>query len=170
MDKVIEPGTSRTEGETHTLHFTLHLPHPVERVWPVVAGHGEGLRTWLAAADVFEPRLGGAVALRWLNTGPEGEAVPVPGRITAWDVERVAEYTLEGFQGRIRFHVEPYGERGTTLRFTNEVRGDDELRRDCLAAWHLHLEYLAEALDGHPVDWESWTPDRFGELRETYAS
>ncbi|GAA3789809.1 hypothetical protein ACFS5L_40070 [Streptomyces phyllanthi] len=171
MDEVIEQGTGRTRGDTHTLHFTLHLPrHPVERVWPVVAGHGDGLRTWLAAADTFEPRLGGAVALRWLNTGPGGETPPaVAGRITAWDVERVAEYTLEGFHGRIRLHLEPDGEHGTTLRFSNEIRGDDELRRDCLAAWHLHFEYLAEALDGHPVDWTAWTPDRFEELRQTYA-
>lgn len=167
METVIEQGTSRTDGDTHTLHFTLHLPRPLEEVWPVLAGHGDRLREWLAAAEVFEPRLGGAVALRWLNTGTGGEAVP--GRITAWDVERVAEYTLEDFHGRVRFHLEPYGEQATTLRFTNEIHGDDHLRRDCLAAWHLHFEYLAEALDNRPADWSSWTPDRLAELREAYA-
>jgi uncharacterized protein YndB with AHSA1/START domain len=171
MDAVIEQGIGRTEGETHTLHFTLCLPHhPVERVWPVVAGHGDGLRTWLAAADTFEPRLGGAVALRWLNTGPGDEAVPaVPGRVTAWDVERVAEYTLEDLHRRVRFHLEPYGEHGTTLRLTVEVHGGDGGRLDCLAAWHLRLEYLAEVLDGHPVDCTARTPDRFRELRQMYA-
>lgn len=62
-----------------------------------------------------QPRLGGAVTLRRLNGGGAH-----PGRGTAWDVERVAEYTLEGLHGRIRCHLEP----GTVLRFTNEFDGD----------------------------------------------
>ncbi|WP_151479602.1 SRPBCC domain-containing protein [Streptomyces albicerus] len=164
MAEVIERGTSETRGDRHILHFVLRLPHPVENVWPAVA-HPEGLRQWLAAADPFEPRLGGAVALRWLNA----DGVVTAGRITAWDVERVAEYTTEDFHGRIRFHLEPWVELGTILRFTNEFDGDDALRLDCLAAWHMHLEYLAAALSGRPTAWKSWTPDRFLELRESYA-
>jgi uncharacterized protein YndB with AHSA1/START domain len=167
MDETIEHGTSRTAGDTHTLHFLLHLAHPVEKVWPAVAT-AEGLRGWLAAADVLEPRLGGAITLRWLTTG-EGEAIVATGRITAWDVDRVAEYTMTSFHGRIRFHLEPARPAGTTLRFTNELQGDDELRLDCLAAWHNHFEYLLDALDDRPVYWSAWTPDRWRELRGAYA-
>ncbi|GAA3088066.1 hypothetical protein GCM10010449_09650 [Streptomyces rectiviolaceus] len=126
----------------------------------------EGLPGWLAAADVFEPRLGGAVTLRWLNGD---ESATHSGHITAWDPERVAEYTID-LHGRCRFHLEAAdGKAGTTLRFTNEFDGDDELRLDCLAGWHNHFEFLVDALDGRPKDWSAWSLDRWRELRESYA-
>ncbi|MDI3407566.1 SRPBCC domain-containing protein [Streptomyces cavernicola] len=167
MSATIGQGTSRTSNGVQHLHFELHLPHPVEQVWLAVAS-ARGLRQWLAAADVLEPRLGGAVVLRWLNQ--PGEVVVHVGRVSAWDVERVAEYTLDSLHGRMRFHLEPDGRSGTTLRFTNEFPGDDALRLDCLAGWHDHFEYLAEALSGHPVDWSTWTPARWHRFRDAYAT
>ncbi|MFF1397634.1 SRPBCC domain-containing protein [Streptomyces sp. NPDC058287] len=161
----VAPGTSRTEGHTHTLHFTIALPHPVEEVWAAVATPA-GLPGWLAVADVLEPRLGGAVTLRWLNNGRAH-----PGHVTAWDGERVAEYTLESPHGRMRFHLEPTAPDATTLRFTGEIDGDDAARLDHLAAWHDHFEHLVAALDGHPTDeraWAAWTPARRQQLRDSY--
>ncbi|MCX4534462.1 MULTISPECIES: SRPBCC domain-containing protein [unclassified Streptomyces] len=166
---VIERGTAETHGDHHLLRFTLRLPHPVPRVWAAVAS-SEGLRGWLAAADPFEPRIGGAITLRWLNTDPDGNATVASGTVTAWDVERVAEYTLEGVHGRIRFHLEPPRGDHVLLRFSNEFHGDDALRLDCLAGWHNHFEYLVDALDGHPVDWSRWTLTRWRELRESYGA
>ncbi|TLS39557.1 hypothetical protein FE633_46310 [Streptomyces montanus] len=138
MSEAIEQGTGESRGGTHTLHFTLRLPQPVENVWPVLAG-ADGLRRWLAAAEPFEPRLGGAVTLHGLGAG----------RVTAWDVERVAEYTVD-VHGRIRFHLEPAGERGTTLRFTNEFEGDDERRAQATADWRDRFERLVAALPAGP--------------------
>ncbi|MFB7222944.1 SRPBCC domain-containing protein [Streptomyces sp. NPDC056227] len=166
---VIERGTAETHGDHHLLRFTLRLPYPVPRVWAAVAS-SEGLRGWLAAADPFEPRIGGAITLRWLNTDPDGNATVASGTVTAWDVERVAEYTLEGVHGRIRFHLEPPRGEHVLLRFSNEFHGDDALRLDCLAGWHNHFEYLMDALDGHPADWSRWTPARWRELRESYGA
>ncbi|MBM7170521.1 SRPBCC domain-containing protein [Streptomyces sp. G44] len=166
MTETIGQGTSRTEGTTQHLHYELSLPHPVENVWAAVATP-EGLPGWLAAADVFEPRLDGAVTLRWLNGEPDAVH---SGRITAWDPDVVAEYTID-LHGRCRFHLEPAVRHlGTTLRFTNEFDGDDALRLDCLAGWHHHFEFLAEALDGRPKDWSTWNLDRWRQLRETYAA
>ncbi|SDL22251.1 SRPBCC domain-containing protein [Streptomyces indicus] len=165
MSESIERGTSRTEGRTQTLHFVLHLPHPVERVWTALVKPDE-LPGWLAAADVLEPRLGGAVTLRWLNN--ERDAVH-SGQVTAWDVERVVEYTID-LHGRCRFHLE-HGVPDaptTVVRFTNEFEGDDSLRLDCLAGWHNHFEFLLDALDGRPKDWSTWSLDRWRELRESY--
>lgn len=162
-ENAVPAGISRTDGTVHTLFFTLRLSHPVEQVWRAVATP-EGLEGWLAAADVLEPRLGGAVTLRWLNGGGAHQ-----GRITAWDVERVVEYTLGGVHGRIRCHLEP----GTTLRFTNEFDGDDALRLDCLAGWHDHFLCLLDALDGRPMTpeaWRAWTPERWQSLRDRYAA
>ncbi|WP_415951271.1 SRPBCC domain-containing protein [Streptomyces sp. KLOTTS4A1] len=164
---IIERGTSSTEGSIQTLHFVLHLPHPVERVWTALVSPEE-LPGWLAAADVFEHRLGGAVTLRWLNGGED----PVhSGRVTAWDVERIVEYTID-LHGRCRFHLAHAAPDtpSSTLRFTNEFQGDDALRLDCLAGWHDHFEYLVDALDGRPEDWSTWNPDRWRELRASYEA
>ncbi|WP_030791814.1 SRPBCC domain-containing protein [Streptomyces sp. NRRL S-920] len=169
MTETIGQGTGRAEGSTQHLHYELHLPHPVDKVWAAVATP-EGLPGWLAAADVFEPRLGGAITLRWLNGAQDPEQSVHSGHITAWDPDVVAEYTID-LHGRCRFHLEPTaGHEGTTLRFTNEFDGDDALRLDCLAGWHDHFELLVEALRGRPEDWSKWTPDRWRELREGYAA
>jgi uncharacterized protein YndB with AHSA1/START domain len=178
MTDVIPRGTSETrDGDDRLLRFELPLPHSVVRVWAAVATP-EGLPTWLAAADVLEPRLGGAVTLRRLAVPDQGTVPPgdaewrqtvAEGTVTAWDVEHVAEYTVS-VHGRIRFHLEPWVEIGTTLRFTNEFRGTDEQRLDSLAGWHQHFELLADALDGRPMtDWSTWKADRRQELRQSYA-
>jgi hypothetical protein len=85
-------------------------------------------------------------------------------------VERVAEYTVS-VHGRIRFHLEPHGDSGTVLRFTNELRCDDGVLPDCLARWHDHFELLVDALEGRPMtDWGVWTPRRRQQLRDAYAA
>ncbi|MCX4972347.1 MULTISPECIES: SRPBCC domain-containing protein [unclassified Streptomyces] len=123
----IEEGATETREDTRTLHYLLRLPQPVDKVWAAVATP-EGLRGWLAAVEVFEPRLGGAVALHGLGSG----------RITAWDVERVAEYTVEG---RVRFHLEPGVPDGTTVRFTHAYEGERKP-----PGWRARFERLLEAL------------------------
>ncbi|MFI8521338.1 SRPBCC domain-containing protein [Streptomyces sp. NPDC085481] len=167
----IPRGRSEThDGDTHLLRYVIDLPHPRVAVWAAVATP-EGLPQWLCAADPLEPRLGGRVVLRWLNSDTE-----VSGTVTAWDPEYVAEYTVGPPHGRIRFHLEPGPGPGpgsdaagsTVLRFTADFRGDREAKLDMLAGWHDHLERLARALDGHPTDWLDWTADRWRALRELY--
>ncbi|MDH2391763.1 MULTISPECIES: SRPBCC domain-containing protein [Streptomyces] len=167
--EAIPYGTSETRDGEHALHFLLHLPHPVVYVWAAVATP-EGLPQWLAVADLLEPRLGGGVTLRWLGAGAEGRRTVVSGQVTAWERESVAEYTVE-LHGRVRFHMEPppADSFATVLRFTNQFRGDDDFRLDCLADWHRHFELLDDALDGRPADWSAWSPDRWQRLREEYA-
>jgi uncharacterized protein YndB with AHSA1/START domain len=129
----IEEGATETrEDGTRVLHYLLRFPQPVENVWAAVAT-SEGLRGWLAAADVFEPRLGGTVTLRGIGSG----------RITAWDVERVAEYAVEG-RGRIRFHLEPGRPSGTTIRFTHESPRDEDL------GWRERFAHLSAYVEGTP--------------------
>ncbi|MFE2558011.1 SRPBCC domain-containing protein [Streptomyces sp. NPDC059352] len=151
-------------GDTHLLRYVMELPHPPAEVWEAVAT-AEGLPGWLCAADPLEPRLGGRVTLRWLNSETE-----VSGRVTAWDPEYIAEYTVDPTHGRIRFHLEPGsgGAGSTVLRFTNEFRGTREYRLDCLAGWHDHFERLAASLAGQPSDWAAWSPERWRHLRELY--
>ncbi|MER6369388.1 SRPBCC domain-containing protein [Streptomyces mirabilis] len=129
----IEEGATVTrEDGTRVRHYLLRFPQPVENVWAAVAT-SDGLGGWLAAADVFEPRLGGAVTLRGIGSG----------RITAWDVERIAEYTVEG-RGRIRFHLEPTRPSGTTVRFTHESPRDED------PGWRQRFEHLSAYVEGTP--------------------
>lgn len=130
MTGSIEQGISQTHGNTHILHFLVRLPRPMETVWPTLTTP-EGLAAWFTSADVLEPRLHGAVTLRDLGSG----------RVTAWDVERVAEYTLEG-GGRIRFHLERDGDEGAALRFTHEFQGETESEQ----RWRARFEQLIETL------------------------
>ncbi|MET8766169.1 SRPBCC domain-containing protein [Streptomyces sp. NPDC004658] len=131
MSGSIAQGTSQTHGNTRILHFVVRLPRRMEEVWPALATP-EGLASWFTAADVLEPRLGGAVALRDLGGG----------QVTAWDVDRVAEYTVEG-GGRLRFHLERDGEDGSVLRFTHEFQGEEESEQ----RWRSRFERLIEDLE-----------------------
>ncbi|UQX01608.1 SRPBCC domain-containing protein [Streptomyces sp. RerS4] len=148
------------------VRFEVHLPYAYEALWPALTT-ADGLRGWLAEAEVPERRLGGAVTLR-----RPGSRAASSGRITAWDVERVAEYTLRAddepgaWQGRIRFHLEPVGTDSTVIRFLNERGGSDEERLDCLADWHERFERLEAVLTGHPLP----PAGRRAELRASYAS
>jgi uncharacterized protein YndB with AHSA1/START domain len=130
MTGSIEQGTSQTHGNTQLLHFRVRLAAPMETVWPACAS-ADGLGSWWAPVDVLEPRLGGLVALRGVGSG----------RVTAWDVDRVAEYTVEGV-GRIRFHLERDGETGAVLRFTHEFQGEGETG----SRWRARFETLVEML------------------------
>lgn len=134
MSGSVEQGISQTHGNTHILHFLVRLPRPMETVWPSLATP-DGLASWFTPADVLEPHLGGAVALRDLGKG----------RITAWDVDRVAEYTVEG-GGRIRFHLERDGEDGSALRFTHEFQGGNESEQ----RWRARFERLIDVLEAGP--------------------
>lgn len=130
MTGSIEQGTSQTHGSTHILHFLVRLPRRMESVWPALSTP-QGLAGWFTAVDVLEPRLGGGVTLRDLGSG----------QVTAWDVDRVAEYTVEG-GGRIRFHLERDGEEGSALRFTHEFQGERESEQ----RWRTRFERLIELL------------------------
>ncbi|WP_282702974.1 SRPBCC domain-containing protein [Streptomyces sp. CC219B] len=131
MTGSIEQGASQTRGSTHILHFLVRLPRPMEAVWPVLSTP-EGLAGWFTEAELLEPRLGGEVSLRGLGSG----------QVTAWDVDRVAEYTVEG-GGRIRFHLERDGEDGSALRFTHEFRGGVESED----RWRTRFERLIDSLE-----------------------
>ena len=131
MSGSVEQGSSQTHGSTRILHFLVRLPVPMETVWPAVATV-EGLGAWWTGVEVLEPRLGGAVVLPVLG---EGE-------VTAWDVDRVAEYTLERGD-RVRFHLERDGEAGAVLRFTHEYEGEGETE----PGWRARFERLLDILD-----------------------
>ncbi|MEU7424321.1 MULTISPECIES: SRPBCC family protein [unclassified Streptomyces] len=130
MSGSIEQGTSQTHGNTHILHFLVRIPRPMEDVWAAVATP-EGLGAWCTAVDAMEPRVEGAVTLRDFGAG----------RVTAWDVDRVAEYTVEG-GGRLRFHLERDGGGGCVLRFTHEFQDEGASEGASESGWRARFERL----------------------------
>ncbi|MBC3841615.1 hypothetical protein GXW82_19130 [Streptacidiphilus sp. 4-A2] len=146
-------GIVQTRDERHrTLCFRRHLDQPVAAVWPYLV-RPELLAQWLAAADTLEPAEGGAVALRWLNT--DGRAA---GTVSRYDPPTLVEYDTDA-HGRIRFELQDEGG-GTALALEVTLPAPVEDLASRLAGWHLHLDYLADALDGDPADWSNWDLDR----------
>ncbi|MEU2283829.1 hypothetical protein ABZ614_18160 [Streptomyces sp. NPDC013178] len=137
MTGSIEQGTSQTHGNTRVLHFLVRLPRPMEAVWPAVAT-AEGLAGWFGPVDVLEPRLGGLIGLSGLGGG----------QVTAWDVDRVAEYTVEG-AGRMRFHLERAGDDASVLRFTHEFPGESGAEPLWRARFERMIEYLGRLERDH---------------------
>ncbi|SEM46198.1 SRPBCC domain-containing protein [Streptacidiphilus jiangxiensis] len=148
--------------------FYRHLSHPVAQVWPYLSRPAL-LRRWLAAADRLDPAEGGGVVLRWLNTDTEGRTVIATGTVTAYDPPTLLQLDLEP-HGRVRFELADEGG-GATLAFSAALPAPIERPALLLAGWHLHLDYLAQALDGGAVDWPGWDPARdWQPLHDAYVA
>ena len=163
-------GTIETRGDgRRVLRYERRLAHPVQRVWAAITEPAE-LRGWLADADV-DLVAGGRVQLRWLNTDDEGNTAVATGTITALEPLRVFEVDTD-IHGVLRFELTP-DDGVTALTFTATTPAPDDQVLLVLAGWHIHLEHLADALDGRPVDWPRWSEEhrpRWGEIRERYAA
>jgi hypothetical protein len=107
--------------------------------------------------------------LRWLNSDEDGNQAVMEARITELDPPRLFEYSGDP-HGTLRWELRPDGD-GSLLTFS--ARGDfgDQVE-SARAGWHIHLEHLADALDGRPVDWPRWADEhlpRWKEVKEEYA-
>jgi uncharacterized protein YndB with AHSA1/START domain len=161
-------GTVEHRGGRTILRYERRLRHPVAEVWSALTEPAR-LREWLADADI-ELTPGGAVQLRWLNTDDEGNRAVMDGTITEVEPPRVLEITGEP-HGTLRFELAD-DRPGTTLVFT-VTRSTDEGTDFALPGWHIHLEHLADALAGRPVDWPRWDRHhrpRWHQLRDEYAA
>jgi uncharacterized protein YndB with AHSA1/START domain len=160
-------GTVTTDpaGRT-TLRFERALTHPPERVWQALTDPGE-LAAWLAAADL-EPRAGGKVELRWLNTDEQGRSAVARGVVSAWEPPRLLELDTD-LHGLLRWELTPTPA-GTRLVFIVRHAIPGEYLLKVLAGWHIHLDFLAEALDGSAVDWPNWPIDRWQAVHDRYAA
>jgi uncharacterized protein YndB with AHSA1/START domain len=162
-------GTLETRDGRHVMRFERRLAHPVQRVWSALTEPDE-LRAWLADADIELVR-GGAVQLRWLNTDDEGNRAVMNGTITALEPPRLLEIESD-IHGLLRWELASE-DRATRLVFTVSVPAPNDAVTLVRAGWHIHLEHLADALDGRPVDWPRWDADhrpRWQELHDAYAA
>jgi uncharacterized protein YndB with AHSA1/START domain len=150
------------------LRYERRLAHPVDRVWSAITRPAE-LRAWLADADV-DLAPGGAVQLRWLNHDDRGNRAVMNGTITALEPPRVLEIASD-IHGVLRWELTE-DDAGTALAFTVTI-GPDVPVGLVRAGWHIHLEHLAGALDGRPVDWPRWGEEhrpRWNEIARHYEA
>jgi uncharacterized protein YndB with AHSA1/START domain len=151
------------DGRTR-LRFERRLPHGVERVWLALTEPAE-LAGWLAEADL-DLRPGGAVQLRWRNS----DAV-LHGTVAELDPLRALELDTD-LHGRLRWELLREGD-GCLLTLTVDIDAPADVLPLELAGWHMHLDHLAAALDGRPVDWSRWDEDerpRWQEHHDRYAA
>lgn len=162
-------GRLETRDGRHVMRYERRLAHPIERVWAALTDPSE-LRGWLADADI-ELAEGGRVQLRWLNTDDEGNRAVADGRVSAVDPPRLLELDIEP-HGVLRWELREDGD-ATALTLTVSVPAPNEGVDLARAGWHIHLEHLADALDGRPVDWPAWSTEhrpRWQEIHDAYAA
>ncbi len=160
-------GVVETHDGAHLLHFERSLPHSIERVWAAITTP-EQLVAWLAEAEI-DLRLGGRLRLRWLNTDEHGNDADTVMNATI--TQLVPPYLLEyagDIHGVLRFELREAAS-GCILTFSSTLPAPNSRLAETLAGWHVHLDFLAEALDGQAVDWPHWPLDRWARQFERYV-
>lgn len=170
-------GTLGQADGRYLLRFERRFAHPVERVWDALT-RPERLIEWFGPTEVelelvkggrFHTR-GGSPELVEAIIAEHGD-VPIESRDTVLRVEPpyVFEHTFGGDPSSIvRWELHPDAD-GCVLRLTHtEPPGFPaaDAPRD-LAGWHVLLELLGHALDGHPI---AWPRDRWEQHRDRYVA
>ena len=136
----------------YVLRYERRLRHPVNKVWEALTDPAQ-VEEWWARAEV-ELAEGGRARLEWLN----GPAV-AEGRITRLEPPNAIEFDTD-IHGRLLWELEPDGDE-TRLTLTVTAELPDDYLASVRAGWHVHLDFLEDALDGRPVDWADWPRDRW---------
>lgn len=147
MPAQYEPGpaagaTIEKDGDNWTLVLTRDLQHPPEKVWQALTDPAQ-LREW---APYDSDRNLGAVGTAKLTTvGAPGPHVTETA-ITRADAPHLLEFNWGGQD--IRWKLEPQGS-GTRLTLWHNI--DRRFIAMGAAGWHVCLDIMDRALDGHPV-------------------
>ena len=145
----------------YVLRYERRLRHPVEKVWEALTDPAQ-VEEWWARAEV-ELAEGGRARLEWLN----GDAV-AEGHVTRLEPERTIEFDTD-IHGRLLWELEPDGDE-TRLTLTVTAELPDDYLASVRAGWHVHIDFLEDALDGRPVDWPNWPKDRWEKHNAVYEA
>lgn len=161
-------GTLEAVDDQDVLRYERRLSHPVDRVWRALTEPDEVVM-WLGELEL-EPVAGGTAVIHWLNTPPDNAVAR--GTVRAYEPRQVLELDTD-VHGILRWELAPDGD-ATRLTFTATYpRKDDETRLSLLAGWHIHLDHLADALEGRAQDWPRWMDEqlpRWQEHHDRYAA
>lgn len=155
-------GTIETlDDGRYVLRYERQLRHPVEKVWEALTDPAR-VEEWWARADI-ELAEGGRARFEWLN----GDAV-ADGRITRLEPPTSIEFDTD-IHGRLLWELAPEDD-GTRLTLTVTAELPDEYLASVRAGWHVHIDFLEDALDGRPVDWPNWPKARWEKHNEVYEA
>jgi uncharacterized protein YndB with AHSA1/START domain len=155
-------GTIETRDDgSYVLRYDRRLRHPFDKVWSALTDP-DRIEEWWARAE-FELAERGRARLEWLN----GDAV-AEGRITRLDPRRAIEFDTD-IHGRLLWELHADGD-GTRLTLTVTAELPDDYLTKVVAGWHVHLDFLEDALDGRPVDWPNWPQDRWQVVHDRYEA
>jgi uncharacterized protein YndB with AHSA1/START domain len=143
------------------LRFERHLRHPIDKVWAALTDPAR-IEQWWARAQL-DLRQDGRARFEWLN----GDAV-AEGRISRLEPPHAIEFDTDP-HGTLLWELTAEGdETHVTLTVTADIPEDDLAKAQ--AGWHVHVDFLEDALDGRPVDWPNWPLDRWQAHYDRYAA
>jgi uncharacterized protein YndB with AHSA1/START domain len=149
------------EGDVTEARMTRRFdPAPAE-LWRALTDPAF-LPLWLAPGRI-EPQVGGAVRLHFADSG-----TVIASGVSAFEAGQLLEYSWSqpGEPTRpVRWEIGPDGE-GTALTLTLRVPQGEDPGKAC-AGWEAHLQMLAAALAGAPIEFPFET---FKAAREAYRT
>jgi uncharacterized protein YndB with AHSA1/START domain len=143
--------------DANTLRFVRLLPGPIERVWSFLVD-GDKRARWLASGPL-EPRVGGAVTLRFRNSELSPVAEPVPDRYAGDECGAGRSERVLAFESPTRlvitwqpdsevtFELAPVGDR-VRLTLTHRRLVAYATMLSVAGGWHAHLDILDAVLGG----------------------
>ncbi|NUO64814.1 MAG: SRPBCC family protein [Gemmatimonadaceae bacterium] len=133
----------KKDGESWTLVLVRDLAHPPAVVWEALTDPAH-LREW---APYDSDRSLGKVGTATLTTVGAPQPHVTEARITRADAPSVLEFNWGGQD--IRWELKPLGAKGTRLTLWHNI--DRRYIAMGAAGWHICLDVMQRALDGHPV-------------------
>jgi uncharacterized protein YndB with AHSA1/START domain len=163
---IADGALDRRDDGRQVVRFERHLDHPIERVWAALTEPVQMI-AWWGEAEV-DLVVGGRFKVSWLNTDDGGNTAVMNATITELDAPTLLE-TDGDIHGVLRWQLQPGESGGTDLSFSSTLEFSEEflaerklpkdMRSSLLAGWHIHLDHLADALEGGRVEWPNWTRD-----------
>lgn len=139
-------GDLRRRGGYLEARFHRRFDHPAGEVWRFLTEPGP-LARWLTPGEI-ELRVDGRVKLDFIASG-----IPIDSRVKALEPLRLLEYSWSGLgepERPVQWRLAPVGD-GVALTLTLRIPVGEDAARAC-AGWDAHLEMLAAALEGVPIN------------------
>jgi uncharacterized protein YndB with AHSA1/START domain len=131
------------------LRFERRFAHPVEKVWRAVSEPAELAHWFPCRVEAGELRVGAKLHFVF----PEEVGIEMDGEVTAFEPPRLLAFTWG--EDELRFELEPHGDGGTLLRFTDVIAEQDKAARDA-AGWDVCLARLDQRLAGEATGAPEW--------------
>ncbi|WP_113716721.1 SRPBCC domain-containing protein [Arthrobacter dokdonensis] len=164
------PGTVETlDGGQVKLTLARNYAAAPGEVWAMLTEPANTELWWCRVRG--RARTGSSFDLKWLNVKDEGHGIETDwwnGRVLEAAAPQVLEIS-NAMHGTIRVELTPSGA-GTRLVFTNVIAVPQDVVLMSLAGWHVHLDHLAEALEGRAVDWQHWWDDFYPCWEQVHAA